>query len=153
MEDIGVSDVRRNWNDGPPSSMANAVTSFPKGTGNEFLFSTADIANVVSAYQNDLGGPFPLVVCPLNTLSQLPVHSALLVSVTPMGSDTTRCYGLYESKWGYLGIFRHRWGTTYSPPSYNVLADTLRMFAPNPNAWGNPGAYSIYWPDPFGPSD
>lgn len=144
-------DPRMNWRESPPSLINLITSSLLLGPDTDYLFSDGDLPNL-AGYQNDLGEHIPFPVCPLWTLDQNPPHSALLIfdELVENLSVPGYSYGQYRSKWGFAGIFHHRWGPGYTPPIYNV--GPLRIFVPGPSGWGNPPPYLIYWPDPWGPS-
>lgn len=144
-----MNDPRMNWND---QSLVSTVTSVSKGMDEalDYVFVRSQLDSLAQKYQDPFGDTIWLPACDLDDLRQNPTHTALLVSWFKPDDilDPTYCVGVYQSKWGFLGIFRHRWASCYCP-----YADTtsLQIFAPG-NGWGNAPPYLIY-PDPFGPND
>ena len=131
-----ISDVRKNWEDG---SMVNIVSSIGRApTRGDYMFKLSELAPLPFIYYDIFFFQFvPLPVCDLNSLSEKPEHSAILVAwSTPPPLKPDQAVGLYVSKWGNLGIFQHRWGDGYLPPGY-MTKNTVRVFAPRPG-WNAP---------------
>jgi hypothetical protein len=144
-----MNDPSANWSDDSMWDAAVSVYRAEDGTM-EYLFNTSDLDWLPWAYYDETGYMIPLPTCDLSTLNDQPAHSALLVDwVNPMES-ISYYGGIFESKWGFLGLFQHRWGLGYCPDSY-CQANTLRVFAPD-QGWGYAPPYLIY-ADPFGPSE
>ncbi len=111
---------------------------FPKPRTDPFMFNTEDLNWIPFLYYDILVQMIPLPTCPLDSPTEIPVHSAILVDwFTPLGVPTEYSVGIFISKWGDLGIFRHRWGEGYTPPEYN-LKTQLRIFAPKQPQWPSP---------------
>lgn len=124
-----------NWLDG---SMVNVATSAPlPAAGGEYSFTTATIQGLWSWYTNPFGDYILLPVSNLNAVNdtEVPEHSAVLFDIIPAATAGSS-YGIYVSKWGNNGLYKHRWGTGFAPPEY-MTKSTLRIFAPN---WNGP-----YW--------
>lgn len=136
--------VNRNWLD---TSMEEVVTSY-RGVidpGDEYLFTTADLQDLPSRYQDNLEFKYlPLPACPVEDPASFmpPAHSAILVSWFDVGGGYSA--GLYKSKWGIDGIYLHRWGEGYCPPIY-YQSSQLRVFAPKA-PWSSPfGIFHTPW--------
>lgn len=128
-----MNNPAQNWIDG---SMGNVATSaaLPAG-GGEYTFTTATIQNLWSFYTNPFGDYILLPVSDLNAVNntEVPAHSAVLFGITP-ASTPGSSHGIYVSKWGNTGLYKHRWGTGLVPPGY-LTKSTLQIFAPN---WSGP---------------
>jgi hypothetical protein len=121
-----------NWSDG---SMVDGVLSVQGGLGEptaDYLFNSTDLLSL-NSYTDVLNNRIGLPVCPLASLNDVPVHSAVLVGwfePDPVGLPDLSA-GIYVSKWGEFGLYRHRWGIGYVPDGF-LDATLLRVFVPNP---------------------
>jgi hypothetical protein len=146
---------RANWKEQSPS-MVDAVQS-QQGPGAapevlDFLFNTADLNPLQYEYEDMLGSMsgileynprnmIGLPVCNLATLDDIPVHSAVLIDwLTPGGMAPNISAGVFISKWGNGGIFKHRWGNCLCPDDYCDNTKKLHVFVPS-SAWGG----LMYW--------
>ncbi len=131
-----LQDPRWNWADG---SMVNVVASVfaPQAVGEDYTFYTADLSPLPSLYYDVTVQMVPLPTCPMDTLDQNPVHSAILINwFTLPGTMSDYSAGIFISKWGDWGIYQHRWGPAFLPDIY-CNTSTLRIFAPRPG-WQPP---------------
>jgi hypothetical protein len=126
-----MRDPRPNWL-GANSGLIEVVSSVNKGSGNvkDYIFDVAQLDPLPNNYYDDWYMPILLPVCPLDNLNSIPSHAAVLEDwFTPPGLAADKAVGIFVSKWGHSGLYRHRWGSGKCPPGY---CDTARLiiFAP-----------------------
>lgn len=148
--------VHLNWQD---TSMKNIVTSVGIAPGGDYLFRTGQVAPLVapffgSPYYDTFGNPIHLPACPINDPDNVgreePTHSAVLVGTAfavPLLPEFS--VGIWQSKWGAYGLYRHRWGLGFMDPGNapNPSTTKLRIYAPKPPwTFGSPPYFVIHSP-------
>ncbi len=154
-----MNDPRANWLDGSMVQRATGVKMVreywdvwrrDEVRGYEYAFRPDEIDPLQFLYYNPLGELIPLPVTNVGDVGAITSgHSTLLDGVTTsvLAIDennqlVTFYLCRFRSKWGALGIWRHRWGTPFCPPLY-CASGTVRLFAPGAG-WGSAPPYFVY---------
>jgi len=138
-----MNDPSANWVDQSMEQKVVSVVGAGQGGEIEYQFNRWELDALPDLYYDDLF--FELIdlpVCPLDNLSQVPVHSAVLIEWHDSTNDGL-AYGVYLSKWGHNGLYRHRWGIGYCSQLYEKAASSLRIFAPK-LGWSGCPPYPVY---------
>jgi hypothetical protein len=138
-----MNDPRPNWKDLSMEVKVVSVTG-PKQQGqDEYLFTQAELDGLENLYYDSfLFERIGLPVCNLDDLDAIPGHTAVLVDYVA-APQAGLAYGIYHSKWGFGGLYKHRWGVGYISPAYDNETTSLRLFAPK-LGWGSAPPYDIW---------